>query len=214
VHLTSNNTIYGTQFHEYPKSPVPVVADFSSDIFSRPVDVTQFDLLFASAQKNLGPAGTVVVVVKEDLLERSGIQMPDIFNFKKHIEKESRLNTPPVFSIYGSLVNMRWIQKVGLEKIAIDNKAKAEALYKAIDQSSLFYASVAPEDRSIMNVTFRMQEEVPEERFLQYAEKRNIVGLKGHRLSGGFRASIYNAMDLEGVQYLISALQDFEKEQA
>lgn len=214
LHLCSNNTIYGTQYHHYPDSPVPVIADFSSDIFSRPVDVTQFDLLFASAQKNLGPAGTVVVVVKEDLLERSERNMPDIFNFKKHIEKQSRLNTPPVFSIYGSLVNMKWIQRLGMENIAQNNKTKADALYAAIDQSDLFHCKVAPEDRSIMNVTFSVEDAEHEKRFLAFAEEQNIVGIKGHRLSGGFRASIYNAMDLEGVQYLISVMQDFEKRKA
>lgn len=214
VHLTSNNTIFGTQFHQYPNSPVPVIADFSSDIFSRPVDINQFDLVFASAQKNLGPAGTVAVAVKDDLLERSGIKMPDIFNFKKHIERESRLNTPPVISIYGSLINMRWIKRIGLDKIAADNQAKATALYEAIDKSDLFSTTVAPEDRSIMNVTFRAKDETQEPRFLKYAEQHNIVGIKGHRLSGGFRASIYNAMDLAGVQYLISVLEAFEKEEA
>lgn len=214
VHLCSNNTIYGTQYHEYPKSPVPVIADFSSDIFSRPVDPTQFDLMFASAQKNLGPAGTVVVIVKESLLERSGVSMPDIFNFKKHIDKQSRLNTPPVFSIFGSLVNMRWIKRQGLDNIAKANQQKADALYQAIDKSDLFYTSVSKEDRSIMNVAFRMKDESQEARFLQYAEAQNIVGIKGHRLSGGFRASMYNAMDLAGVEYLISVLESFEKEKA
>ncbi len=214
IHLTSNNTIFGTQFHEYPKSPVPVIADFSSDILSRPVDIEQFDLIFASAQKNLGPAGTVLVVVKEELLEMSGIEMPDIFNFKKHIEKESRLNTPPVFSIYGSLVNLKWIQRVGLSNIAAANKAKAKALYDAIDNSDLFYCTVASEDRSIMNVTFRMHDESQESRFLAYTQEQNIVGIKGHRLSGGFRASLYNAMDLAGVDYLISVIESFEKEKS
>lgn len=215
LHLTSNNTIYGTRFQEYPNIEIPLIADFSSDIFSEPIDITQFGLIYASAQKNLGPSGTTLVVIREDLLRRSGRALPPIFDFKSHIEKESRLNTPPMFSIYGCWVNMKWIQKMGLANLAKSNEEKAIRLYAAIDKSSLFNCNVPKaEDRSKMNVTFQISKKDLEGAFLKYSASRGIVGIKGHRLSGGFRASIYNAMDLDGVDALIETIESFEKEKA
>jgi len=179
------------------------------------MNISNFGLIYASAQKNLGPSGTTLVVVREDLLRRSGRSLPPIFDFQSHIEKESRLNTPPMFSIYGCWVNLKWIKEKGLNNIMEANKEKAGSLYSAIDQSTLFNCNVKKEeDRSIMNVTFKISDESLEQKFLDFAEGRGVVGIKGHRLSGGYRASIYNAMDMEGVNALIETIQTFEKEQA
>lgn len=212
LHYTSNNTIYGTQFHETPQVDVPLIADMSSDIFSRPIDISKYDLIYAGAQKNLGPAGTTLVIVKKDILNKSGRTIPTILNYQTHIDKGSMFNTPPVYPIYVSLLSLQWLDSIGgvtvMEKKNIE---KATLLYDEIDRNPLFNGNVAKEDRSLMNVTFSAKDDSTEKAFLTFAESNDLVGLKGHRSVGGFRASIYNAMPLEGVQRLVQAMQDFEK---
>ncbi len=212
IHLTSNNTIFGTEMHEYPKTDVPLVADMSSDIFSKPIDVSRFDLIYAGAQKNLGPAGTTLVIVKKDSLGKTGRPLPTMLNYETHIKKGSSFNTPPVFPIYVCMLTLRWLKNNGgIKAMSIRNIEKAELLYNEIDRNSLFYGNVDKEDRSRMNVCFSSFDKSHEIEFLKFAEGRKLVGLKGHRSVGGFRASIYNAMSLEGVEDLIRALQDYEK---
>jgi len=210
LHLTSNNTIYGTQLQEFPASPIPVVCDMSSDIFSRKINVADFGLIYAGAQKNMGPAGATLVIVKNELLEKSGRKIPAMFNYKTQADGGSMYNTPPVFAIYVSMLTLRWLKaKGGVEAIQKENEAKARALYEEIDRNPLFKAVCAPEDRSHMNVCFVMTDSEQEKPFLKFAEERGIVGIKGHRSVGGFRASIYNAMPITSVHVLIDAMQDF-----
>lgn len=217
LHLTSNNTIYGTQLHKFPKSPIPVVCDMSSDFLSRPVDASRFGLIYAGAQKNLGPAGTTVVIVREDLLGTVHRSLPAMLDYRTFIKENSLYNTPPVYPIYVSMLTLRWIKKGGgLKAMARKNKAKAELLYREIDANPLFKGTVAKEDRSQMNVCFIMQEQYAglEKEFLAYCEENGCVGLKGHRSVGGFRASIYNAMPKSSVQALVDLMQDFARRKA
>jgi phosphoserine aminotransferase len=210
-HCTSNNTIYGTEMFEFPKSSVPMICDMSSDIFSRPFDASQFDMIYAGAQKNMGPAGTTLVIIKKSLLEKANEKVPTMLNYKIHIENGSMYNTPSVFAIFVCMHTLRWIKSIGLEAMEIRNKAKADLLYAEIDRNSLFVGTVVPEDRSRMNVNFVLKDKNLEADFLKFCESRNLSGLKGHRSVGGLRASLYNALELESVQALVNAMQDFEK---
>lgn len=214
LHLTSNNTIFGTQLHKFPKSPVPLVCDMSSDFLSRPFDPTQFGLIYAGAQKNLGPAGTTVVIVREDLLGAVSRHLPSMLDYRTFIAENSLYNTPPVFPIYVSLLTLRWIKKNGgLKGMQRKNKTKAAVLYQEIDRNPLFKGTTAVEDRSLMNVCFVMEEKYAslEKEFLKETEAHGMVGLKGHRSVGGFRASIYNAMPKSSVQALVDLMADFAK---
>lgn len=211
LHITSNNTIYGTQWPTIPRTSNPLVADMSSDIFSRVIDFNMFDLIYAGAQKNMGPAGVNLVVVKPSILGRVKRNIPTIMDYRNHIKEGSMLNTPPVFAIYVCLLTLRWLKQMGgvaaVEKL---NKEKAAALYAEIDRNSLFTGTAVPADRSKMNVCFVMNDPGLETSFLEFVKARNIVGIKGHRLVGGFRASLYNALPLDSVKVLIGAMQDFE----
>lgn len=211
-HVTTNNTIYGTQWQEVPKVSMPIIADMSSDIFSRQMDFNSFGLIFAGAQKNMGAAGTNLVVVNKNILGKIKRPIPAIMDYRKHIEAKSMLNTPPVFAIYVSMLTLRWLKENGgVEKIEKLNNEKSSLLYGAIDKSKLFKATAAKEDRSKMNVCFVMDDARKEQAFLDFAKQNNIYGIKGHRSVGGFRASLYNALPLKSVQYLVEKMQEFEK---
>jgi phosphoserine aminotransferase len=211
-HITTNNTIFGTQMHQIPDTKVPLVSDMSSDILSREIDFSKFGLIYAGAQKNIGPAGVTLIVVKEELLEKTGRNIPSILDYKIHIDKESMYNTPAVFSIYTSLLTLKWIKNKGgvaaLEKI---NNEKAELLYHEIDRNPLFKGTAKVEDRSKMNVTFLLEDESHKERFDALCKDSGISGINGHRSVGGYRASIYNALPLESVQVLVNVMQEFER---
>lgn len=211
VHITTNNTIFGTQYQEIPDFGVPIVADMSSDIFSRPVDVSKFDLIYAGAQKNLGPAGVTLVIVREGALGKITRELPSMLDYKLFIEKDSMYNTGPVFSIYVSLLTLRWIKKnQGVAGMATRNEEKARLLYNTIDSHPLFYGTAVKEDRSKMNVCFLLHEPSRSAEFLAACADAGIVGVKGHRSVGGFRASIYNAMELEGVRQLVQVMENFK----
>lgn len=210
VHITSNNTIYGTQLHKFFKSPVPVVADMSSDIFSRQINVADFGLIYAGAQKNMGPAGVTLVIVKDDLLGKTGRKIPAMFNYQVQIEGGSMYNTPPCFAIYVSMLTLNWLKsKGGVEAIEKENDAKASVLYEEIDRNPLFKGVAAKEDRSHMNVCFVAENPEHEKPFLKLCDEKGIVGIKGHRSVGGFRASIYNALPITSVYVLIDAMREF-----
>jgi phosphoserine aminotransferase len=210
LHLTSNNTIYGTQLHEFPASSVPVVCDMSSDIFSRKVNVADFGIIYAGAQKNMGPAGVTLVIVKDEILGKADRKIPAMLNYQTQIEGGSMYNTPPVFAILVSMLTLRWLKaKGGVEAIEKENDAKAAALYKEIDRNPLFKGVCVPEDRSKMNVCFVVENPEHEKPFLKYCDEKGIVGIKGHRSVGGFRASIYNALPITSVHVLIDAMQEF-----
>jgi phosphoserine aminotransferase len=210
LHLTSNNTIYGTQMHEFPASPVPVVIDMSSDIFSREMDYSQFDMIYAGAQKNLGPAGVTLAIIKDGLLTPNERVIPTMMNYQTHLENGSLYNTPPVFAIYVCLLTLRWLKEQGgIKAMGLRNQAKADLLYNEIDQNPFFKGTVAKEDRSLMNVNFIMENRELEPEFLQYAKERNCVGLAGHRSVGGFRASLYNALPIASVEYLVKLMKDY-----
>ena len=212
LHLTSNTTIFGTQYHSWPETNVPFVADMSSDMFSRPVDVNRFGLIYAGAQKNLGPAGVTLVIVRKDMLGRVSRKLPSMLDYRIHLENGSTYNTPPVFPIYVSMLTMRWIKaNGGLQGMARHNEAKAKALYDEIDANPMFRGVAAKEDRSLMNATFVMAEGKEEmaPAFLQATKDAGCVDVKGHRSVGGFRASIYNAMAPESIGVLVSVMQDF-----
>jgi phosphoserine aminotransferase len=216
LHLTSNNTIYGTQAHNFPKtSPIPVVCDMSSDIFSRRMDFSKFDLIYAGAQKNIGAAGATVVVVKESILGKTDRKMLSMLDYKVHIKGESMFNTPPVFSVYVCLLTLQWLKKNGglawIEKI---NKEKADTLYAEIDRNSLFTGTCVKEDRSWMNVCFLITKPELEETFNKMCKEANLSGLKGHRDVGGYRASLYNALPLESVKALVDVMRELEKKNA
>lgn len=212
IHITSNNTIYGTQMKKFFKSPIPVVCDMSSDIFSRKVNVADFGLIYAGAQKNMGPAGVTLVIVKNDILGKSGRKIPSMFNYQVQIEGGSMYNTPPCFAIYVSMLTLNWLKaKGGVAAIEQENDAKAKALYTEIDRNPLFKGVCAVEDRSHMNVCFVVENPEHEKPFLKYCEEKGIVGLKGHRSVGGFRASIYNALPITSVHVLIDAMQEFQE---
>lgn len=212
-HCTSNNTIYGTEIHEFPKTNVPVVCDMSSDIFSKEFNVADFDLIYAGAQKNIGPAGATVVIVKDEILGKSGRKIPSMLDYQVHIEGESMFNTPPVFSVFVSMLNLRWLKsKGGVAEIAKENVAKAKALYDEIDRNPLFTGITAVEDRSRMSVCFVINNPDLEKAFLKYTEDKDCIGIKGHRSAGGFRASLYNALPITSVYVLVEAMQDFEEQ--
>jgi phosphoserine aminotransferase len=210
-HCTSNNTIFGTQMQSFPKTNVPLVCDMSSDIFSRVIDFSQFDLIYAGAQKNMGPAGTTLVVVKEAILGKTGRSIPSMLDYQQHVAKESMYNTPPVFPIYASLLTLQWLKKLGgiaaIEKI---NTAKAALLYAEIDRNPLFKGTAAVEDRSHMNATFLLENEAHQETFDALWKAAGISGLAGHRSVGGYRASMYNALPLESVEVLVGVMQELE----
>lgn len=210
-HCTSNNTIFGTQMKSFPQTNIPVVCDMSSDIFSRTLDFSKFDLIYAGAQKNMGPAGTTLVVVKEEILGKSGRAIPSILDYEKHIKAESMYNTPAVFSIYASLLTLQWLKKIGgiaaIEKI---NEAKAALLYAEIDRNPLFKGTAATADRSVMNATFLLENEEFSETFDKMWKAAGISGLAGHRSVGGYRASMYNALPLESVQVLVDVMKELE----
>lgn len=215
IHLTSNNTIFGTEFHEFPKFDVPVVCDMSSDIFSRPVNVADFDIIYAGAQKNLGPAGTTLYIVKDEILGKSSLSIPTYLDLKTHADKDSMFNTPPVFSIYVSMLNLRHlIANGGVSAIEKENIAKADLLYNEIDSNPLFEGTAKTEDRSRMNVTFVLKNEELNKEFLADCEANDIVGIKGHRSAGGFRASMYNALTIESVEVLVNTMKEFAKKHA
>lgn len=209
-HFTSNNTIYGTELFSVPKSSVPVVCDMSSDILSRVINVSDFDLIYAGAQKNMGPAGVTVAIVNDEILGKIDRKIPSMLDYKVQIEGGSMYNTPPVFAIYVSMLNLRWLKsKGGVAEIEKENLAKSKTLYQEIDRNPLFKGTCRPEDRSRMNVCFVMENPELEKPFLKFTEDRDIVGLKGHRSVGGFRASIYNGLPITSVHVLIDAMQDF-----
>lgn len=211
-HCTSNNTIYGTQLKSLPKCEVPLVCDMSSDIFSKPFDASKFSLIYAGAQKNMGPAGTTLVIVKKDILGKAGRKIPSMLDYQIHIDGESMYNTPPVFPVYASMLTLQWVEKNGgLEGAEARNNAKAELLYNEIDRNILFKGTAAVEDRSYMNATFVLKNADLDEAFNKQLKEAGISGLKGHRSVGGFRASIYNAMPIESVQVLVDVMQHFEK---
>lgn len=210
-HITTNNTIYGTQLHHTPQVACPLVADMSSDIFSRPLtDVHRYGLIYAGAQKNMGAAGAALVIVNKDLLGKTARAIPTMFDYQTHIGKQSMFNTPPVFAVYVSYLTLQWIARRTLPQIAADNQHKAQLLYTEIDRNSLFTPNVATADRSLMNLTFRATEARLEQAFIDLCTQNGIVGIKGYRTVGGFRASLYNAMDAAGVQTLVDAMQHFE----
>lgn len=214
-HCTSNNTIYGTELFDFPETKVPVVCDMSSDIMSRVIDVSKFDLIYAGAQKNIGPAGLTIVIVKDEILGKSGRAIPSMLDYKLHIDNGSMYNTPPVFSIYVAMLNLNWLKsKGGVAEIEKENKAKAQALYAEIDRNSLFKGTCAVEDRSRMNVCFVMENPELEKPFLKFADENGFEGLKGHRSVGGFRASMYNALPITSVHALIDLMQTFEEKYA
>ena len=211
-HCTSNNTIYGTQIKKFPLSPINVVCDMSSDIFSRNIDVSKFDLIYAGAQKNLGPAGTTLVIINNDIINKANSKLPSMLDYKIHIEKSSMFNTPPVFSIYVSMLNLKWLKKNGgISFIEKKNLEKANLLYKTIDESNLFKGIANSEDRSIMNVTFSINEKRLDDKFNQMCIDGGINGIKGHRSVGGFRASMYNAMSIKSVKTLIEIMKELER---
>ena len=209
-HVTSNNTIYGTQLQGFPHSPVPLVSDMSSDIFSRPVDVSKFGLIYAGSQKNMGIAGTTLVIIRDDLMGKAKRKLPSMLDYKLHAENDSMYNTPPVFAIYMALETLKWVKsKGGVQTMQVLNEQKAGRLYAEIDSNPLFKGTCAVEDRSRMNVTFVMTKPELEGVFLKEAEAAGLSGLKGHRSVGGFRASIYNAMGLDGIDALVALMKDF-----
>lgn len=214
LHITSNNTIYGTQYHWWPQTSIPLVCDMSSDILSRTLDFSKFALIYAGAQKNMGAAGVTVVVVRKSLLGRTNKKLPSMLDYRSHMDKGSMYNTPPVFPIYVTLLTLRWIKETGLQIIENRNKRKAESLYAEIDRNSCFYGTVNAEDRSLMNVVFRAHKTEHETRFLELCKEAGCVGLAGHRSVGGFRASLYNALQQESVDALIAVMQEFEKKYA
>lgn len=210
-HCTSNNTIFGTQMKSFPKTNVPMVCDMSSDIFSRVIDFTQFDLIYAGAQKNMGPAGTTLVIVKEEILGKTGRTIPSILDYEKHIKADSMYNTPPVFPIYASLLTLQWLKNLGgIAAIEAINNEKADLLYTEIDRNPYFKGAANVEDRSVMNATFLLENEAHAPIFDTLWKEAGISGLAGHRSVGGYRASMYNALPVESVQVLVNVMQDFE----
>ena len=217
LHITTNNTIYGTEYQTDIDSPVPLVADMSSDIMSRPVDVSKYALIYGGAQKNIGPAGVTFVIVREDILGKVSRPLPSMIDYRNHIANDSMFNTPPVFAIYVVKETLKWLKSIGgVPEIEKRNKEKAAILYNEIDRNKLFVGTAAKEDRSRMNICFVMAPEyealAPE--FLEFAKSRGMVGIKGHRLVGGFRASCYNALPKESVEALVACMQEFEAKHA
>ncbi len=212
-HITTNNTIYGTEIKEDIDCPIPLIADMSSDIMSRPVDVSKYDLIYGGAQKNVGPAGVIFAIVRKESLGRVERYIPTMLDYRTHLDKDSMFNTPPVFPILVMNETLKWLKGIGgVEAIHKINIKKAELLYNEIDRNSLFVGTAAKEDRSIMNVCFVMSEgnEGLQEEFATFAKERGMMGIKGHRFVGGFRASIYNACKIEDVQALVDCMKEFE----
>jgi len=213
-HITTNNTIFGTELHSDISSPVTLVADMSSDIFSRPVDVSKYGLIYGGAQKNLAPAGVTFVIVKDEILGKVTRPIPTMLDYRTHIKENSLFNTPPVVSVYAALETLKWLKALGgVKEMYKRNKEKANLLYAEIDRNKLFKGTAAIEDRSIMNICFVMNEKYQEleSEFYQFAVSKGMVGIKGHRSVGGFRASTYNALPKEAVVALIETMQEFEK---
>ncbi len=214
-HITTNNTIYGTEIRNDIDSPVPLVADMSSDIFSRPIDISKYVLIYGGAQKNLAPAGVTFVIVKNDILGKVDRDIPTMLNYQTHIDKDSMFNTPPVVPVYAALQTLKWLKNNGgIAAMEKKNIEKAQILYDEIDRNRLFVGTVAKEDRSLMNICFVMNEEYKEleKEFYEFATAKGMVGIKGHRSVGGFRASTYNALPKESVEALVAAMQEFEKQ--
>ena len=212
LHYTSNNTIYGTQFKSSPETNNILVCDMSSDIFSRKIDISKFGLIYAGAQKNMGPAGTTLVIVKNDILGKTGRDIPTMLDYKTHIDKDSMFNTPPVFPIYVSMLTLRWLKdKGGVEYIEKINEEKSKILYEEIDRNTLFYGIVKKENRSNMNVTFNLHDINLSKEFGILCNENGINGLKGHRSVGGYRASLYNALPTKSVKFLIELMKKFEE---
>ena len=210
LHITTNNTVEGTQWHQYPQVNVPLIGDMSSDIFCRPTDFKKFDLIYAGAQKNMGAAGVTMVVIKKSLLGKVNRKIPAILDYQKHIEADSLLNTPPVFSIYVSLLTLRWIEKEGgLVEMEKRNQEKATLLYNTIEAHPLFNCPIAKEDRSIMNAVFFLNDASKENEFLDLCKKSGMIGVKGYRTVGGIRVSMYNAMPLSSVQAFCDLMNHF-----
>ena len=211
-HCTSNNTIYGTQMKNFPETSVPMICDMSSDIFSRQLDFSKFDLIYAGAQKNMGPAGTTLVVVKEDILGKVERQIPSMLDYQIIIDKESMFNTPPVFAVYTSMLTLEWLKDLGgIEFIEKVNEKKSALLYSEIDRNPLFKGVAAIEDRSHMNATFNLVDQNLQAKFDKMWHEANINGLSGHRSVGGYRASMYNALPLYSVQALVDVMQELER---
>ena len=214
LHITTNNTIYGTEYKTDIDSPVTLVADMSSDILSRPVDVSKYGLIYGGAQKNIGPAGVTFVIVREDILGKVSRKLPSMVDYRNHIANQSMFNTPPVFAIYVVRETLRWLKSIGgVPAIQKLNEEKAALLYEEIDRNPLFEGTAVNEDRSLMNICFVMTEKYADlaPQFLEFAKSKGMVGIKGHRLVGGFRASTYNALPKESVQALVDCMREFEK---
>ncbi|GGW63043.1 phosphoserine aminotransferase [Winogradskyella epiphytica] len=210
-HCTSNNTIFGTQMKNFPKSPVPMVCDMSSDIFTRQIDYSQFDLIYAGAQKNMGPAGTTLVVVKEDILGKVSRKIPSMMDYKLHISKGSMFNTPPVFAVYVSMLTMQWLKDLGgIKAIEKENEKKSSLIYSEIDLNPLFKGFAAKEDRSNVNATFTLENENLKETFETMLVEAGISNVNGHRSVGGYRASMYNALTLDSVKALVEVMSELE----
>lgn len=215
LHLTSNNTIFGTQIKHWPDTSIPIVCDMSSDIFSRPLPAEKFGMIYAGAQKNAGPAGVTLVIVRKDMLGKVSRTLPTMLNYQTHIDKDSSFNTPPVFPIYVMMLTMEWIlDNGGVSAMEKRNAQKSELLYNEIDQNPLFKGTTATEDRSVMNATFLLENNDHESQFLEMCAHAGVVGLKGHRSVGGFRASMYNAMELESVQVLVNVMKELAQKNA
>ena len=215
LHITTNNTIYGTEIREDLDSPVPLIADMSSDIMSRPVDVSKYTAIYAGAQKNMSMAGVTCIIVKDDMLGKAPRELPTMLDYRTHVEKGSMFNTPPVVPIYTLMENLRWVKaQGGVKEMERRAKERADMLYAEIDRNKLFRGTVKEEDRSRMNICFVMADEYKEleKPFLDYALSQGMVGVKGHRSVGGFRASCYNAQTVEGVKALIETMQEFERQ--
>ncbi len=213
LHVTTNNTIYGTEIRKEIDSPIPLIGDMSSDIFSRPVDVSKYDCIYAGAQKNLAMAGVTVIIVKNDKLGRAPRQIPTMLDYRTHVDKGSMFNTPPVVPIYCALETLRWIKKSGgVEAMGKKAIERAKIIYDEIDRNRLFRGTVKEEDRSLMNICFVMNEDFAEleKPFMEFATQKGMVGIKGHRDVGGFRASCYNAMSIEGAEALVACMKEFE----
>ena len=211
AHITTNNTIYGTQFHQIPESPCPLFSDMSSDIFSRNLNFKEFDLIYAGAQKNIGPAGATLVVIKKEILEKICRTVPSMLNYQIHFDKDSMFNTPPVFSVYACMLSLKWLDKKGgIDAVESLNRKKSEILYNEIDNDDVFNGFANVDDRSIMNVTFNINDEKNKVVFDKMLIENNISGLNGHRSVGGYRASIYNAMDIASVEILIDTIKKFK----
>jgi phosphoserine aminotransferase len=212
LHLTSNNTIFGTQYKKWPDTDVPFICDMSSDIFSRSLPIDKFDVIYAGAQKNLGPAGVTLVIINKEKVGKVNRNITSMLHYNTHITKESMFNTPPVYPTFVSLLTLRWLDKNGgIEAIQKKNEEKAGILYDEIDRNPLFYGTTMVEDRSLMNVCFLMHDNTLEAKFLDLCNEAGCIGVKGHRSVGGFRASIYNAMEKEGVEALVSVMKSFEQ---